>query len=527
MTKKALIVAAWMLLGVAPARAATRTVINTNDSGDGSLRWAVEGAGTGDNVVIDIGFGIINVGTPLTFRRSITVSAGLSKVFIDGGNSVPVFIVNAGLNVAISGVTIRHGSSLLGGGVFNAGTLALTDVIVSDCTMGTQLGGGIFNSGTLTLTRCLVSGNAVSRSGSGEEGDGGGLYNIDGSVEVIDSEFTGNNAPTGFGGAIENLTGTVTITDSSFNANTALAGGAIATASGKLVVNGSTFSSNVATNDGGGILNATLEIESPPPGQASVTNSTFVGNGAAIGAAISNDQGETSVANCTIAGNAASQREGFAISSVLSNQPPFGLFVKGTLLANNTGGNCFPVDTTSLGYNLSDDTTCDTIFTATGDRNNVAAGLDSGGLLPHGGPTATVALLATSPAVNAIPTAACTDRNGTPISRDQRGVTRPQGSACDIGAFELFASRFLPQAVAVYRIVDAVAALNLPGTVQQQLTDPLQATILALNAGRTKTASNTLTAFINQANSRVKDGSLTQAQATPLTVAAQAVIQSL
>jgi hypothetical protein len=48
----------------------------------------------------------------------------------------------------------------------------------------------------------------------------------------------------------------------------------------------------------------------------------------------------------------------------------------------------------------------------------------------HGGPTPTIVPDATSPAVDAIPTASC------PAPVDQRGVHRPKGPACDIGAVE-------------------------------------------------------------------------------------------
>jgi hypothetical protein len=90
---------------------------------------------------------------------------------------------------------------------------------------------------------------------------------------------------------------------------------------------------------------------------------------------------------------------------------------------------------------LSDDATCSSFFTQAGDLNSTPAGLDPNGLQNNGGLTQTIALLATSPAVEAIPltpTNYCTDVNGAPVTTDQRGVTRPQqGSACDIGAYEL------------------------------------------------------------------------------------------
>ena len=53
-----------------------------------------------------------------------------------------------------------------------------------------------------------------------------------------------------------------------------------------------------------------------------------------------------------------------------------------------------------------------------------------GPLADNGGPTPTMALLPASPAIDSGDDSACPPR-------DQRGVSRPKGSACDIGAFEL------------------------------------------------------------------------------------------
>jgi len=70
--------------------------------------------------------------------------------------------------------------------------------------------------------------------------------------------------------------------------------------------------------------------------------------------------------------------------------------------------------------------------------SNLPAGLASG-LVNNGGPTQTIALILTSPAVNAIPRVPmkyCTDFNGNPITVDQRGLPRPAGLGCDIGGYE-------------------------------------------------------------------------------------------
>jgi hypothetical protein len=58
-------------------------------------------------------------------------------------------------------------------------------------------------------------------------------------------------------------------------------------------------------------------------------------------------------------------------------------------------------------------------------------------LADNGGPTQTHALLPGSVAIDVIPPAACLDADGEPLTEDQRGVARPQGPACDVGAFEL------------------------------------------------------------------------------------------
>jgi len=51
----------------------------------------------------------------------------------------------------------------------------------------------------------------------------------------------------------------------------------------------------------------------------------------------------------------------------------------------------------------------------------------------NGGPTPTLALLPGSPAIDRIPLKACLLNT---IGTDQRGVKRPQGATCDIGAYE-------------------------------------------------------------------------------------------
>ena len=83
----------------------------------------------------------------------------------------------------------------------------------------------------------------------------------------------------------------------------------------------------------------------------------------------------------------------------------------------------------SGGGNIEGATTC--ALTGGGDRQNTNPLL--GPLADNGGPTQTRALLVGSPAINGALASTCP-------AADQRGVSRPQLGACDIGAFELSAT---------------------------------------------------------------------------------------
>ncbi len=137
--------------------------------------------------------------------------------------------------------------------------------------------------------------------------------------------------------------------------------------------------------------------------------------------------------NVTFANNRALSGSGGNIYNNAST-----LSLKNTLIANglangspnNCAGNPVP-NITSLGYNLDSGNTCGLI--ATGDITNTNPLLASS-LADNGGSTQTLALLTGSPAIDKIPGGV--NDCGTAVNTDQRGVTRPQGESCDIGAYE-------------------------------------------------------------------------------------------
>ena len=108
------------------------------------------------------------------------------------------------------------------------------------------------------------------------------------------------------------------------------------------------------------------------------------------------------------------------------------LNLQNTIVADNANFGCFlapfgagAVAINSLGNNVFNDATCNPI-----SSDQVETDALLGPLADNGGPTLTHALLAGSPAIDIADAGACP-------ATDQRGVTRPQGAGCDVGAFEL------------------------------------------------------------------------------------------
>ena len=119
------------------------------------------------------------------------------------------------------------------------------------------------------------------------------------------------------------------------------------------------------------------------------------------------------------------------------------LHIFGSVIAHPLGGapncNTFDVPQTSDGYNYSDDAGPSDNCNLNASTDKVGAGNNPllGALANNGGPTQTLLPQTGSPLIDAIPTSTCGSGPSAGITTDQRGVTRPQGPACDIGAVEV------------------------------------------------------------------------------------------
>jgi hypothetical protein len=202
------------------------TNLSGSDSVSGSLPFMVAHALPGDTILFaaNLNGGTIILDNTLDINTNLTIEGAGSAITVNGGGN-RVFLIEAGHSVNIDALTITGGvapTSGVGGGIFNYGSLSLTDSTVT--ANHAAFGAGIFNATAATMT---MSGDTVN-----------------------------NNATTGgTGGGILNE-GTLTITDSTIAANVAHRGGGIAN-DGVLKIGNSTVASNTVTGagaDGGGIF---------------------------------------------------------------------------------------------------------------------------------------------------------------------------------------------------------------------------------------------------------------------------------
>jgi CSLREA domain-containing protein len=240
-----------------------------------------------------------------------------------------------------------------------------------------------------------------------------------GAPTVTGVRISDGNAP-GAGGGIHVASGAdLTLRDSLVDHNTAVLGGGIYS-EGTLTVERSLIQANdaeesAAPHGGGVTVNG---------GAATLTNTTISGNGAdgSGGGLHVTGGGAVALQNVTLAENAA----GAATPGHAIYQQSGIVTATNTLIALTEAGACRLTATIvwTAGMVQGADTSCGAA------DGNLAVGVDPlvSFLDDNGGPTATYALQAGSPAID-------TGAGECPAT-DQRGYTRPAGSDCDIGAYE-------------------------------------------------------------------------------------------
>ena len=340
-----------------------------------AISRAAESTDPENTVTVPAGDYSVSSGELVVFGAgTVTIrGAGARQTVIDAHQSSRVFNLEANKSV-LEGMTVTGGNA----------DAAMSGEVPGD-------GGGVlaYEAAEAVLQGVNVSGNVAGQNGAGVSAPPEGVNKT--ALTISNSTIADNRVT---GGAVEGLGGGIYVL-------------------GKLSLVNSTVTGNSAEStgpvvQGGGVLLA-IDPAGTEGSEGTVVNSTIAGNsvgtgGVGAGLAVYNPEP-------TLGGSAA-------------------LAVKNTIVAGNTGpggaGDCAPVAMVTSDHNISSDASC--MFTDAGSKQNANPLL--GALANNGGETDTMALQPGSPAIDAGTNSGCP-------ATDQRGVPRPQGAACDIGAFEL------------------------------------------------------------------------------------------
>lgn len=355
-----------------------------------TLRAAVQEASRSDGAdVIVLPAGRIELSITNTWPLpSQTVDLETSPDRGDLDVSGRLSVIGAGANrttIDANGIDRAFSVGLGGDLALRALTITGGDATANDKTPADiAIGGAVLNNGSLAVDRVALVRNKAD--------GGGGIFSI---------PFTN-----------------FTVTNSLIAYNTAVEGGGLRIDGGARIVN-STITGNALfkravgdyipdeiTGYGGG-------IDHRGSGNVTIINSTITGNKALK------------------AGGGYASGQGYTPVPPLTDVWPYRTYLLNTVIAGNTVAgrpdNCHVSSMViqSRGYNLASDRSC--FLTGPGDRPATNPKLSALGA--YGGPTLVQMPMANSPLVNAGTNTGCP-------STDQRGVHRPHGPRCDIGAVE-------------------------------------------------------------------------------------------
>jgi hypothetical protein len=385
--------------------------------------------------------------------RNDSQTPSITDIATVTGNGTNSYHVVTGVTGAtLDGVTITAG--------FAGGTSTNTS------------GGGIYNlNNSPTLANIVFMGNAANDSG-------GGMYNNYSSPSLMNVTFSGNAAGHS-GGGMKNYHGNPTLMNIVFSGNTSDWGGGMRNDYCNLTLTNVTFSSNAAASDGGGmynysssptLVNVTFNANTAVYGggmdnwensNPTLTNVTFSANTVTnAGGGISNVTSSPTLTNVTFSGNSADSAGG-GMSNTDSSNPQIRNTIFWGNTAVNAGAQIYNSSSTPV---VSDSVVQDGCPAGSTCTNIITGDPLLGALGNYGGFTQTIPLLTGSSAIDKGYDVICT-------ATDQRGIERPQGIYCDIGAYEY------EQAPSVKSIVRAsasptyLASVDFTVTFTESVTD--------------------------------------------------------
>jgi hypothetical protein len=429
----------------------TTTALNETGTGNDTIVFAPGLSGTidllgtlgsynNDQLTIDGN----NGGTGITIERDSSVA------------DMQLFQVSADSSLTLESLTLSNGN-VVGASGYDDTTYG------GEGGGGAGLGGGIFNQGTLNLVRDTLTGNTAQGGLGGSTGNSFGAYSgaPGGGNNGGYGGGPGYGSPPGSGGSGGFASGGGGGGSADYSAPGAAGGRGGFGGGGGGGGSGTPNASGGAGGFGGGA------------GADSTGSATPGGGGAGMGGAVFNDAGTVTVTNCTFYGNSAiggaaggtGAFDGQGLGGAILNYNGTMTVLNSTFSGNsadNVGGIYNLADGATATLNLSNtilfgDTspgTADLVAGASGAGGSTNAtsgvgnliGAESGfigsivstsdpglaALAANGGPTETMAIDATSPAVAAGDTTAAAG-----LATDQRGASRFTFGGVDIGAYQI------------------------------------------------------------------------------------------
>ncbi|GAB4026184.1 beta strand repeat-containing protein [Spirosoma gilvum] len=452
----------FVFTGTLTSAQTTFTVINTNDSGTGSLRQAML------NVMGSSSAGPFTI-TASAISGTINLSSSLPDItkdiaFIGPGASSLTVRRNSGGNYRI--FNIPYPSDAIA-------TVSFDGFTIADSFADQDNGGAIENWGLLTLSNCVFRNNEATY-------EGGAIRNLS-SLTVNNCLFDGNKAGS-FGGGLSNGGSSCSITNTTFTSNTANQGGGMTLLGDNAIITNSLFTGNYASFSAGGIWVNGSSI--------TISNCTISSNTAGVGGGINSSVGTHTIINSTITRNIA---QGTAGLRIINGAHPT---IINCIVAGNTSDNA--------DYNNIESTL------GSGSTNNIIGPGNTGGLTNgvngnqlgvdpllsvlgnYGGSRQTHALLPGSPAINA------GTASGAPTT-DDRGISRV--GVTDIGSFE---SRGFSMARtsgnSQSAVVNTVFANPLVVTLSSSFSEPVDGGVVTFTGPNSGAAINPVSVTASIAN---------------------------
>jgi serine/threonine protein kinase len=462
-------------------------VTNLSDSGPGSLRDAIQQAKNGETITvaknlqgtISLTHGILEI------SKNITLIGPSNKITLDARHMSRIFNVDSGVIAVISNFIIMNGSATNngnaeGGGIFAGSNSTL--VLINSNIIGNTAridGSGIASYGVLSVSNSIISGNMISNVPSTDqerkavEGSLGASIYSRGEELFISNSIIKDNRVNGYGvvAGIYSLK-SFTLTNSQVLHNTGGGNGGIWT-SGETVISNCIISRNKGNRGSGGITslrrlsvnNSTISdnmgqsTDSPPSsggignaGELDLLNSTISGNSINSNGGGIDNTGSVFMVYTTISNNSAMKGGGIANEEGSSTNNP--IYIRTSIIADNQASNSpdiagFVILTypnlienpsgTIISFQQDKSSSLPSIYQPITGRSPQLASLKEDKAYPNA--PYTQALLPGSPAINQVPLGSLYCGGQNYPKTDERGVLRPQGSGCDIGAYEYIPSR--------------------------------------------------------------------------------------